>query len=153
MVEISKLVSWFVIVNQRMGSAQESLTQMKLMSLLYYVQGTYLALYDEPAFSNEILAWKYGPAVAAVHKQFRGQKRVGHQVTVQDEANYKEVNANDNLLKVMFEVQETFGTMTTAELRQLVTHQTPWEKTPQSEPIDLELIKRYFERKIVKVEK
>ena len=142
MIAVLKLVSWFIVVNrdreQREPNA-EKLTQMKVMALLYYVQGTYLALYGKKAFVNDILAWQYGPAVAVVHQHFRGQRVLTHNVTPIDEMNYREVNSDDRLLRVAFEVQETFGAMKATALVTQTKAEKPWQVTPQSDVIDPEL--------------
>ncbi|KRM45581.1 DUF4065 domain-containing protein [Lentilactobacillus parafarraginis] len=153
MIVVLKLVSWFIVVNrdreQREPDA-EKLTQMKVMALLYYVQGTYLALYGKKAFVNDILAWQYGPAVAVVHQHFRGQRVLTHNVTPIDEMNYREVNSDDRLLRVAFEVQETFGVMKATALVTQTKAEKPWQVTPQSDVIDPECLRRYFREHIVK---
>ncbi|MFD1124658.1 Panacea domain-containing protein [Lentilactobacillus raoultii] len=152
MISLSKLASWFIVVNAQ-SSSTEKLTQMKLMFLLYYVQGTYLALYDQKAFSNDILAWRYGPAIAQIHQHFRGKRVVTSNVTTQDEANYRAINRDDRLLKIVFEVQETFGHQTAAALSQQTMRERPWQSTLQSQVIDPAIIKDYFQKHVVEIEK
>lgn len=152
MISVSKLISWFIVVNAQKQLEQpqaEKLTQMKLMFLLYYVQGTHLALYNEKAFSNDILAWKYGPAVALVHYCFRGKRVITDNVTTRDEVNYREVNQNDQLLRLIFEVQETFGDKTAAALSRQTMRERPWQATTPSGVIDPQVMKDYFQKHIV----
>lgn len=155
MISISKLISWFIIVNmdkQRQYPGTEKLTQMKLMFLLYYVQGTFLALYGQKAFSNDVVAWKYGPAIAVVHQRFRGKRFVTGTVTNEDDVNYRDVNQDDRLLKIVFEVQETFGNKTAAELSRQTMRERPWKVTPQSGVINLEVLADYFKKHIVEID-
>jgi uncharacterized phage-associated protein len=46
------------------------ISNLKLQKILYYVQGYYLAKFDEPLFPDEIQAWKLGPVVPGVYYEF-----------------------------------------------------------------------------------
>ena len=41
-----------------------------LQKILYYIQGYYLAEFDHPLFPDEILAWRFGPTVYSVFREF-----------------------------------------------------------------------------------
>lgn len=45
-------------------------TQISLQKLLYFAQGIHLAKHGEPLFSDEIYAWKYGPVVKSIYRDF-----------------------------------------------------------------------------------
>jgi len=69
----------------------EELTQMKAMKLLYYIQAASLSITGHRMFNNDIVAWKYGPAVAEVHdvyKHCRGIVNSDYPITPEDEADY-----------------------------------------------------------------
>lgn len=53
------------------------MTNMKLQKLLYYVQGTCLALHGQRMFSQNINKWQYGPVVPEIYHIF---KEKGNQV-------------------------------------------------------------------------
>ena len=46
------------------------ISNLKLQKILYYVQAAFLVEGSE-AFSDDIMAWKYGPVVSAVYHQYK----------------------------------------------------------------------------------
>ena len=48
------------------------ISHLKLQKLLYILHGWHLAITDEPAFTDEVEAWAYGPVVRDVYKAFKG---------------------------------------------------------------------------------
>lgn len=46
-------------------------TPLKLQKLLYYCQGYALALTGKPLFADPIEAWKYGPVVGSVYREYK----------------------------------------------------------------------------------
>ena len=46
------------------------ISNLQLQKILYYIQGYSLALRDEEAFDEEIVAWQYGPVIKAVYDFF-----------------------------------------------------------------------------------
>ena len=53
----------------------DTLSNLKLQKLLYYMQGFHLAFFDEPFFNESIEAWTYGPVVPVVFKEFKKYKK------------------------------------------------------------------------------
>lgn len=45
----------------------QPLSNLKLQKLLYFVQGASLAIFNKPAFEDNIEAWQYGPVVPNVY--------------------------------------------------------------------------------------
>lgn len=50
----------------------DTISNLKLQKLLYYLQGYYLALFHKPLFEDKIEAWDYGPVVPNVYDIFKG---------------------------------------------------------------------------------
>lgn len=46
-------------------------SNLKLQKLLYFIQRAYLYIYERPCFKDDIEAWKYGPVVPEVYRNFR----------------------------------------------------------------------------------
>lgn len=63
-MEIAKYI--ITICNYR----GDSISNLKLQKLLYYVQGRKLKLFDEPMFLEPVSAWKYGPVVREVYNYY-----------------------------------------------------------------------------------
>jgi uncharacterized phage-associated protein len=49
---------------------KKPLSNLKLQKILYYIQGRYMALNNEPMFPEEIEAWPYGPVVRDVYVKY-----------------------------------------------------------------------------------
>ena len=58
-----------VIINECLDRGYKINTS-KLMKLLYYMQKLHIERYDEPMFTNEIIAWSTGPCIPDVRKFF-----------------------------------------------------------------------------------
>lgn len=64
----SDIAKYFLVLVDR--KAGDTITQLKLQKLIYFVQGISLALFDRPLFEEEIEAWKYGPVARALRSTF-----------------------------------------------------------------------------------
>lgn len=53
----------------------DTLSNLKLQKLLYYMQGFHLAFFDTPFFNESIEAWTYGPVVPVVFQEFKKYKK------------------------------------------------------------------------------
>jgi uncharacterized phage-associated protein len=51
--------------------SETPISNLKLQKLLYYAQGWYLGIYDDPIFGEQIQAWIHGPVVPAVFQTYR----------------------------------------------------------------------------------
>lgn len=69
MYDVFKIVNWLRVRNNADLQANpnaEELTQMKAMKLLYYIQAASLVVTGHRMFKDDIVAWRYGPAVESV---------------------------------------------------------------------------------------
>lgn len=155
MEKVMRFVNWFRVKNNaqmRQFDFVEELTQMKVMKLLYYVQGTSLAVYNQKAFPNDVLAWRYGPAIAEVHDHFAGKRGIVGEITQQDLQDYQEIEANAQLATVIHAVQDAFGDKSAIDLMNQTHSEQPWQATRQSEVIAPELMKTFFKAELVKTD-
>lgn len=49
---------------------ENPISNLKLQKILYYLQGNFLAKFSEPAFDEEVIAWKHGPVIPEVYFEF-----------------------------------------------------------------------------------
>jgi uncharacterized phage-associated protein len=63
-----QIANYFIKSSQDTG---QELTPMKLIKLCYIAHGWHLGLYDTQLLDEVIYAWKYGPVVDTVYKEFR----------------------------------------------------------------------------------
>lgn len=148
MFDVFAVVNWFRVRNyadMRENENVEELTQMKVMKLLYYVQGVSLAYINERFFDEDILAWRYGPAVSRVHDAYRGQRGIVGTISEKDIEDYKAVNSSRAHAEVINTVYENFGHMSAIDLMNQIHEEKPWIETKQSEVISDDVMKEYFE--------
>lgn len=153
MTDALKIVNWFRAKNfadMRTDENAEELTQMKVMKLLYYVQGVYLALYNNRAFSEDIMAWRYGPVVEEVHNAYVGKRGiVGSEISEETRKDYREVQDDEKLSQVVNSVYDAYGSMSAIDLMKQTHQETPWREASQSLPISDKSIRDYFTENIV----
>lgn len=120
----------------------DGITNLKIQKLLYYAQGLHLALYGKPFFNDAILAWKHGPVVESVYKNY---KKYGAQII--DRPETKSV-LNDKQSEFVREIWKIFGQFSAWKLRDMTHSEMPWKETLQSSEISHEKMLSYFKTKI-----
>ncbi len=96
----------------------ESLTQLKLQKLLYYVKGWSVAAEGVPRFNEQLEAWKYGPLAYSVRQAYG---RFGRGPLVLD----RELFPPDDLL--IDTVLDVYGAMDAEDLLALTHLDAPWQ--------------------------
>ncbi|NLJ71152.1 MAG: SocA family protein [Clostridiaceae bacterium] len=146
MASVFDVANWFLHHNKFLRNFldqdTDEISNLKLQKLLYYAQGSYLALKGKPLFYDPIEAWKHGPVVKAVYKKYCdfGASGINRLEYYQLEDEEKEV-----LLKVY----NRFGGYSAWGLRNLTHSETPWKETDQLSEISQEKIKKYFKKHYV----
>jgi len=151
-MKVKRLVNWLRVQSEaQMGMyGAEELTQWKTMALLYYVQGTYLAMYGVPAFEDEIVIEKNGPVIAAVRHKYGERIRIVGKIGKKawaDDANIED--QHPQMLDVLHAVWLAYGDMSTIELRQQMLQEKPCQETQVGQTIDLDRLTAYFQTDIV----
>lgn len=71
MYDARQIANWFI---RRAMSEGEHLSIMQLLKLIYIAHGWFLEITGgAPLIKNKIEAWKHGPVVPDVYREFRGQ--------------------------------------------------------------------------------
>lgn len=154
-----QVVNWFRaknVADMRSNIMVEPLTQMKVMKLMYYAQGIMLAAYDKKLFSDDIVAWKYGPVVEKVHDTYKGFREI---VSLEDDdefpvsedvlSDFDLVTKDKDALIVLETVMEEYGDKSAIELMNMTHNETPWKTTDQSAVMSVDSIKKYFKENIL----
>ncbi len=152
-----QIANFFIKASQDTG---QELTPMKVIKLCYISHGWYLGLFDDQLLDEVIYAWKYGPVVDTVYKEFR--KYGSSQITEL----YKDDHCNeypmpdDKVKGFLNAIWKAYGNRTGVELSSL-THQpnTPWDitwnknggKKEMYSIIPNDLIKAHYKEKIQQV--
>jgi uncharacterized phage-associated protein len=49
----------------------DTISNLKLQKILYYLQGHFLAVFDKPLFEEKIEAWKFGPVIGNIYQKYK----------------------------------------------------------------------------------
>ncbi len=128
----------------------DELSLMRVMKLLYYVQGTNLVVYGECAFDDQILAWQSGPAIVSVEGKYAGKISIVGQISKQDAADFEEIEVNHpNLADVLHAVWDAYGTLSALELVAQSKAENPWRETAIGQVISNEKMRDFFKAEVV----
>lgn len=118
----------------------DSLTNLKLQKLLYYVQGFHWALYGKPLFTEKIIAWQHGPVVSEVYFKFNGYGANAIVNTVEEE----DVEFTSEEMDLISEVNAVYGQFSGWKLRDMTHNEAPWMETQQNHEITSEKLISFF---------
>jgi len=142
-------------------------TQLKLQKMVYYAHGWHLGLSGNPLFLEPVQAWRYGPVIQSLRREFR---EFGSLPITRKARDVK--FANDEILEYEYQLQETeaispflsriweiYGVFTPIQLTNM-THEegTPWHqiaahysfRIPEGITIPNNLIQSYFKAQAIK---
>ena len=118
----------------------DSITNLKIQKLLYYVQGFHLALYNKPLFDEDFVNWEHGPVIETLYHAF---KEHGSEPLPVPE-NVTSDNFTDDQLELISEVNQVYGQFSAWKLRNLTHEEAPWLTTVRNQTIPKELLREYF---------
>ena len=122
------------------------ITNMKLQKLLYYLQGTSLALHNKRIFEESIIKWQYGPVVPEAYHYYKSS---GSQLLTPP-TNVNWASLNEEEIRLFNEVFNFFGQFSAIKLMEMTHNESPWINTEMSNEIGDEILKEYFETIIIK---
>ncbi|NEP11001.1 MAG: DUF4065 domain-containing protein [Symploca sp. SIO2C1] len=122
------------------------MTNLKLQKLLYYAQGFYLALFNQPLFREEIKAWQYGPVVEEIYHTYSEYLR--NPIPEPEDFNSEVITSEAQ--ELIDEVYSVFGKYTGTILANLTHQEKPWMSTDTNQTITHELMSDYFKSQILK---
>ncbi|MFC0179953.1 Panacea domain-containing protein [Thorsellia kenyensis] len=68
----------------KIDNAGESLSNLKLQKLLYYIQAWHLVFEKRPMFSSNFQAWVHGPVSKEIFDRFKDEKSLYSDITIND---------------------------------------------------------------------
>lgn len=127
---------------------EDPVTNLKLQKLLYYVQGWHLAIFDRPAFNDQIQAWVHGPVVYAVYNDYRSYRWNPVNGAVADP------HIDGELKELIDEVLDVYGADSAWDLERRSHREDPWliargDLQPDQEStreISVENMSRFFKK-------
>lgn len=123
--------------------AGDSISNLKLQKLVYYAQGFHLALYDNPLFGEDIVAWEHGPVVIPLYREY---KKYGAGPIPSAEIDLE--TFQPKLRELLDEVYSVYGQFSASKLRALTHEEPPWKETPINGIISHEVMSRYFKTQL-----
>ena len=118
---------------------ESPISNLQIQKILYYIQASFLVNLGIPCFKEEITAWKYGPVVEDVYREFRAYSASKLGLTKEP---FIDWCADDRSL-----VNNICACKSKKHAFELVndTHEEdPWTLTDPGEHIDIDVIKKYF---------
>ena len=136
------IANWFLAYNNYINAVEDAdyISNLKLQKLLYYAQGTYLALEDKPLFNDKILAWQHGPVVEKIYHKYKHYESRG----IDEEIIFNTEQIDLKTRRILEDVYDVFGQYSAWKLRNMTHEETPWLNTRKNDCISNELIKEYF---------
>lgn len=135
------VAKWFLRKEYYAVSVDEySMTNLKVQKLLYYAQGSFLALCDDKIFSDEIINWSFGPVVEAVYHEFK--KHGKNPIPFEQYTDIPQFTEEEE--NILESVYNNFGQFSAWKLKEMTHSETPWKSTNSNDIIPLTIIKEYF---------
>lgn len=147
---VMTVAHWFlwrneIAVNEK---GAENLSLLKLMKLLYYAEGCYLAMHNgAKLFDEPIVAWTHGPAIESVFDAYEDP----YILPFSDEDREDGLSIAKDDQAMLEQVFNVFGAYSAWALRDKVREETPWmEATDGGQhlkgEISQETMRKYFEQ-------
>ena len=128
----------------------DTISNLKLQKLLYYVQGYYLAYFDKPLFDEKIEVWTYGPVVPEIYKKY---KDFGCECLPLDNLVFDISNLSNEELNVIQNVFKVYNDYSASTLVSMTHKELPWLNSLEnglavSNKISIDDMKKYFKTQI-----
>ena len=121
------------------------ISHLKLQKLLYYAQGFHLAIFDEPLFSEPVVAWDHGPVVESLYQVYKVHGSAA--IPVPSEIDFDAFTEDQK--ELLKEVYTTYGQYSAWRLRHMTHDEPPWASTSRDCEITQESMKEYFKTQLI----
>lgn len=130
--------------------AGDTISNLNLQKLLYYVQGFHLAAFDTPLFPDEIQAWMYGPVVPEVYHEYKGH---GSLAIPRPEFDRHELELSEESMRLIADVIGVYGEYSAGRLMKFTHSEPPWQSAycdglGARSPISHESLRDYFKTQL-----
>ena len=118
----------------------DTISNLKLQKLLYYMQGFHLAFFNAPFFNESIEAWTYGPVVPVAFNEFKKFKK-----RAINPENYRDELVLANEEQQMFDmVYGEYNRFSAVALMQMTHTEGPWKNHGIGDVITNEELRSFF---------
>lgn len=154
MVNVKDLAKYLLFLfkeqAQNLQTEESDITPLKLQKLLYYCQGYALALTGGPLFAESIEAWRYGPVVPSVYREYN--RYANSCIPIADITASPEVDAGTAAIARL--VMRIKGRYSAYALIDMTHRETPWKSAYAApycnEVISEEVMKAFFTASVEK---
>ncbi|MGL5414652.1 MAG: Panacea domain-containing protein [Clostridium sp.] len=134
---IAEYTLWYCDVKLK-----KPICNLKLQKYLYYMQGVSFLCSEEPLFSNEIEAWKYGPVVPEIYYNYNMHLTDGIKMSHEPKEDISE-----RAFAIIKKVCDKFNDIPAIDLVERTYKEEPWKDSYMEgtrEDIPKEKIKEFF---------
>lgn len=125
----------------------EYTSRLKLLKLLYYIQGYHLAMFNAPLFNDRMEAWLHGPVVPSVYQWVKNLTDEELQDEAMNDKQMGALNLHPQQTKLISEVLNIYNKYSAYGLRDKTHTEMPWlsvyEKDKNNE-ITQDSLKNFF---------
>ena len=118
----------------------DTLSNLKLQKLLYYMQGFHLAFFDEPFFNESIEAWTYGPVVPVVFQEFKRYKKR----SINPDNYHDDLVLTDDEQQLFDMVYSEYNRYSAVALMNMTHTEGPWKNHGIGDVITNEELRAFF---------
>ena len=118
----------------------DTISNLKLQKLLYYMQGFHLAYFNAPFFNEPIEAWTFGPVVPVVFQEFKRYKQ-----RAINPANYSdELVLTEDEQQLFDMVYGEYNRFSAVTLMNMTHNEGPWKLHDIGDVITNEELRTFF---------
>jgi len=141
----------------RVLASGESLSNLKLQKLLYYVQAWHLVYEEKPLFVGNFQAWVHGPVSRRIYDRFSSTKTLYSDVTTDDVSETFDVSVLvDSEKEHIDRVLSVYAKFSGYQLEEMTHREEPWVKAREGYDdfqrceviIDESLMQSYYSQRV-----
>lgn len=149
-------VATYVIKYAHNSGCEESMSNLKLQKILYYIQAAFLVEKNKKCFNEAIIAWEFGPVIPEVYQKYKIYGRRG----IPEQGNRKVLQLDCEKMRIVKKEIAVISRIDKRLIEKVVdayariidpfdfvkkTHREgPWKNTPKNSEIKSSLIKEYY---------
>ena len=144
-IETSRLVLY--LLNNKDYYLVEHTSRLKLLKLLYYIQGYHLAMFNKPLFNDKIEAWLDGAVIPSVYKWMKNMTDIGIQDEEINKFAISDLKLHPQQIKLIKEVLYIYNKYSGYGLVDKICKETPYlssYENGKTNEITQDSLKDYF---------
>ena len=144
-IETARLVLY--LLNNKDCYLVEHTSRLKLLKLLYYIQGYHLAMFNKPLFNDKIEAWLDGAVIPSVYEWMKNMTDIGIQDEEINKFAISDLKLHPQQIKLIKEVLYIYNKYSGYGLVDKICKETPYlssYENGKTNEITQDSLKDYF---------